>query len=156
MPGFNPMIRPRRAWREPATSAGSGMAGDRRKCLAFERALHRGRHRHGESRLEPRQTGPPASRLPIVALCRKSRKGPSAGQTVGRPPRPEAAWLSILSNVHRMLDSTSAAPAAMEAPAGLEPSNGDSAEKLIRLYRSSPQRRPPRRSLRRRASHSPW
>ncbi len=58
-------------------------------------------------------------------------------------PDPEGAWLATLSNAHRMLDDI---PAAMEAPAGLDPTNGDRVEKLIRLYRSSHQRRPPRRS----------
>ncbi len=49
-------------------------------------------------------------------------------------PDPEGAWLATLSSAHRMLDDIPAAAAAMEAPAGLDTSNGDFAEKLIRLY----------------------
>ncbi len=39
-----------------------------------------------------------------------------------------------LTNAHRGLDDIPAAAAAMEGPADLDPSNGDYAEKLIRLY----------------------
>ncbi|MCP4694329.1 MAG: hypothetical protein GY859_40230 [Desulfobacterales bacterium] len=44
--------------------------------------------------------------------------------------------LATLSNAHRMLDDIPAAAAAMEAPAGLDPSNGDLTENRIRLYRA--------------------
>ncbi len=49
--------------------------------------------------------------------------------------RTKGAWLAPLSNAHRMLDDIPAAAATMEAPADLDPSNGDRAEELICLYR---------------------
>ncbi len=49
-------------------------------------------------------------------------------------PGPVVAWLATLSNAHWMSDDIPAAAAAMEAPASLDPSNCDGAEKPIRLY----------------------
>ncbi len=57
---------------------------------------------------------------------------PQPKRLAGRPD-PEGAWPATLSNPHRGLDDTLPAAAAMKAPVGLNPYNGDLAVKLIRL-----------------------
>ncbi len=52
-----------------------------------------------------------------------------------RLPPPKANWFAALAHVWLQSDDPPAAAAAMEAPAGLDPSNGDPSVKLIRLYR---------------------
>ncbi len=64
-------------------------------------------------------------------------KAPPLHQQLTSRPEPEDAWLATLSSAHRMLDDVLSAGGAMEAPAGLDPSNGDLTEKLIRLYRAA-------------------